>query len=1331
MTHLTLNLLGGFEAAIDAEPITTFGADKVRALLAFLAIESSRPHRRAKLSGMFWPDLPEKKAAHNLSQSLLRLRKVLQEKKASTDSSFLVVTPQNIQFNTYSSYQLDVLHFHELLTLCHQHHHSEAANCDVCAQWRSQAAELYQGDLLAGFFIPDSVAFEEWRLVQQEALHRQALETLDWLAVYHEQRGEFDRVQAYARRQTALEPWREEAHVQLMRALAQSGQPAAALRQYEQYQEILAEELGIKPGVEASALYSQILSGELVQPAAPPPDAREAVWLSSQGERRQITTLACSRNIQAESEELGEQTTSCERHCESVFHRFGGQRAPRQGSACLVYFGYPQAYEDAARRAVHAGLEVAAALDGNESVRIGIHTGIMAVGKMRGPRWQDRDLTGSAFETARDCQRQAGPGEVVISEDTRRLVQESFDLRPLVPQTAGASKQPLQVYQVAGERSRQSRLDWLAQTQRLTTFTGRVEEMTRLRASLDKVLQGTGQAVFLSGEPGIGKSRLIWELKKSAPTIGTLTSGTQSNQPPVCWLSSRCLPHYQNSSLYPVIELLEQLLGFQADDSIEIRQEKLTGMLAWYGLDRPSTLWLLSLLLGLPTGAPTPETITKAQREQMRALFIELLQKRAAEQPLVLVVEDLQWSDPSTIDWLGQSIDGLADAPCLTLLTARPDFNPIWLSHQDLRPNLHLLTLDPLRPEQAEQMVMNLAGENMLAEEIRSHITAKTDGIPLFVEELTKTLLEHSAFEGKANQTAKIPVTLLDSLAARLDRQGTAKETAQWAAVIGREFSYPILQACTAYDEQRLQNDLAHLIEAELVSPLGDTPLNGPARYTFRHALMQEAAYTSLLKRTRQLYHRHIAEMLETRFPQIAETRPELLAQHYANADLPTQAADFWLQAGKQATVQGATLEARTFFDRVIEWIEPEDSERRWQALLGRETALFFRGERAAQKADVDALLELAEITNDDTRRAQAQTRLARYASSQADYREQLAAAEAAVTAARRAGDLTIEVESLAYKVTALMRLGERAAVQQAVERTLAQAQKVGDDHIRAYAMAAIALYYLEDGDLARAARFLNRSLEAAGRTPTRHLDLESHYQGHLGFTYAQLGLYTQAREALEAGLKLADLMGIGRFQAYHMLNLGFVNWRTGDLETAVQMEEDALREYLATGETFGQAAGRAYLGYIYEEMGDPARAAKYLAESRAGFAEIGVDADKFEAQAVEARVALSQGRHEQARQLVREVWHYLGERGTEGLSSPGWIFLCVADVLEEIDVPDISLRDVITTGYGKLMESAEKISDDDWRRSFLENVVENRAIVERWERVVNEATAVPNLPCF
>ncbi len=1355
MAHLSLSFLGGFEATFDAEPITSFGADKARALLAFLAIEASRPHRRAMLSAMFWPDLPEKKAAHNLSQNLLRIRQALRENIPNTHPPFLLATPQDVQFNIHGDCQLDVTRFRELLNLCTQHHHTDATNCGVCIQWLGQAAEIYRGDLLAGLLVPDSYAFEEWRLVQQEALRQQALETLRRLAAYYEQRGEFERVGDYARRQIALEAWNEEAHLQLMRALVQSGQTSAALRQYEIHRRTLVEELGIKPSIDITKFYEQIRSKGEAGPIAVQPGEGSAIWLPSEGERRQITTLVCSHGPVGDFDEAQEQIAFCERHCKVIFNRFNGWRAPRQGGACLVYFGYPQAFEDAARRAVHSGLAVIEALKGSGNVRIGVHTGPVMVGERRGRRWQDRDLVGAGVEIARDCQSQAGPGEMLITEDTRRLVQEFFDFQARGTPAVGVARQTIQVYRVRQESHAQSRLDWLAQTQRLTAFTGREAVLARLEAIREEAFQGKGQVVLLSGEPGIGKSRLTLELKKSMPIAGALTASTPGQPPLALWFDSQCLPHYQNTSLYPVIGLLEGLLGFEASDSSDVRREKLNGMLARYRLNRPAAVWLLSLLLGLLSEAPAPETITKDQREQIRQIFIALVQKRAAEQPLVLVIEDLQWSDPSTVDWLGLSIGPFSAAPCLTVLTARPGFHPAWMPDQvipgsqgsaarrpgmrkaknerranhNLHPGLLVLYLDPLGAEQAGQMLDDLAGESRLDEETRRYIITQTDGIPLFIEELTKTLLERVVFQDKTNTGSEIPTTLLDSLVARLDNLEAAKETAQWAAVLGREFYDQILQACVPYDEQRLQDDLARLIEAELVSPVHTTPqelwpdlLVVPAakrsrRYAFKHALVLDAAYALMPKRTRQAYHRRVAEVLETRFAQIAETQPEVLAEHYANAGLRSQAVDCWLRAGKRATAQGATLEASIFFDRAIAGIEVADNERRWQALEGRETALCFRGEREAQKADIAALLELAETLADETRRAQAQIRQARYASSQADYQEQLKAADAAIDAAGRAGATTLEVEALAYKVTALMRLGERVALPHTVERILAQTQKIDDDHIRAYAFAAVALYSFEAGDLTRAVQFLTQSLEAAGNSRGRHLELESQYYGHLGFTYAQLGLYEQARQALETGLNLANLMGLGRYQAYHQINLGFVCWRMGDLNTAIQMEGQALKEYTATGERFGQAVCQAYLGCILKEAGDPTNAAKYLAKARAGFAELGVEPDAYEAQAAEARVASVQGQQEAARRLAKEVWDYLCEHGTEGLSSPAQVYICLADVLEAVEIPGIVLGEVIEAGYHDLMQRTDRISDPDWRRSFLENVAENRAILERWKR--------------
>lgn len=1309
MAHLSLSFLGRFSVLLDAEPVTAFGSEKVRALLAYLAVESAHAHRRTALTAMFWPDSTDKKAAHSLSQTLLRLRQALREK--DYPDSFLVVTPQDVQFKYWGDCQLDVVRFRELFHLASQHVHAAGSPCEVCAQWLAQAVELYQGDLLAGLFVADSVAFEEWRVVQQEKLHGQALEMLTRLADYHEQRQEFDRVQNYARRLISLEPWHEAAHLQIMRALVQSGQHSAAMRQYEVYQRALAETLGIKPSAELTQLYKQIHEDT----SAPGTEAGpgEDPWLSRQGERKQVTALVCNLGAEYDPERFEDQVMVCERHCKNIFHRFGGRRVLRHGGACLTYFGYPLAYEDAARRAVHSGLAVAATLKehGYEQVRIGIHTGIMMVGESRGQNLMDRDLVGNTPDIARDCQRLAPVGTVLITEPTQHLIQDSFEFQPLEISKAHPGV-PYPLYQVQGEKGTPGRLDWLAQTQRLTPFIGRTDEMTYLSGLLKKVRQGQGQVVLLTGEPGIGKSRLLWELRDHALSQTEATVSTPG-QRPFLWFTSKCLPHYQNTSLYPIIGLLENILQFQPSDSGEVKREKLADLLAGYGFNHPSTLWLLSIFLNLPTGTPAPETITPSQREQIRQLLVALLQKFATEQPLVIGLEDLHWSDPTTIDWIGQSLASLASVPCLVLFTARPEFRfPPELP-------LHTRALAPLWREQALQMVTNLTGEALMDEETRQHIVTQTDGIPLFIEELTKSLLEQPMRKNALQKDTAIPHTLRDSLSARLDHLGPAKETAQWASLLGREFSYPILRACLPFDEGRLQSDLARLIVAELISPLyiasPHQPSNVPERYLFRHALVQEAAYASMLRRTRQVSHRRVAEIIETRFPQIAETQPEVLAEQYASANLPTRAITYWLRAGERATAQGATLEARNFYERALKLVEPDDLQRRWQVLLGRESVFNFRGERDAQKADIAALLDLAESLDDDERRAQAWICQARYASSKADFHGQLDSAEAAILAADRANAPVLEGEALAHKITALLRLGERTEVKKIVEKTLALTQNLADPHIQAYAWAAIAIFYIEIGDLVMAVRFLKQSLEAAQVSKVRHLDLESQYYGHLGFAYLQLGLYAEAQQALEKGLELANLMQVGRFQAYLRVNLGVVHWRLFHLDVAVQMEEQALREYSLTGEVFGQAACHAYLGYIYEAMQVWDRAAHHLQEACHSFAELEVDPDKYEAQAAQARVALAQGRLDKACDLATQVWQYLSAHGTEGLNSPAWVYLCLIDVFEKLEVPEITVAQIVETGYRELCRKADMIHEADWRKSFLENVAENKILVEKW----------------
>jgi len=1290
MPHLSLTFLGGFAATLDGQPLTTFGTDKVRALLAYVAVESGRPHQRSALAALFWPDLPPAKAGHNLSQTLVRLRRALNENMAR--QPLVLITSQNIQFNSIGDWQLDVARFTDLLAAIRQHAHSQAETCRTCMTWLAQAAELYRGDFLAGFILRDNTTFEEWQLVQQEALRRQAIDVFSRLVTYSEIHNEPELVRRYAEKLVTLDPWHEQGLLKLMRVLALNGQAAAAVERYVSYSRILTEEFGILPPAEVTALFKQIQAGQI----RPETGGASSVPAFKPGERRQITALVCSRWYPAgpiDPEELHQHMTQCGPRCQQILDRYGGHRQQHHGDGCLIYFGYPQSYEDTARRAVHAGLALTAAGQEIELVRVGIHTGIMVVGGSSGSSSTSPEPIGDVPGVARSCSALAEPGSVVMTENTERLVRGWFDYQSLGEQHLTNEQYSLELHRVRGASAEQRRLAWLAHVQHLTPLVGRGRELKQMAADLTTAAQGRGQIITLRGESGIGKSRLVWELR-------------QIDVSSAVWLESGCLPYFQNTSLYPMVKLLEQLLGFADEDSPEIKQTKLDSALTRYDLSYPAATWLMALLLELPTDRPAPAMVTVQQRERMREIFVALVQKQAAEQPLVLVIEDLHWADPSSIDWLVASLDALTTTRCLILLTYRPSFNPPWLPGSQL----HSLDLMPLSQTDVKQMVAQLTDQTALPDEICRRIVDQSDGTPLFVEELSKMLIE----AGARVFPRDIPTTLRDSLLARLDRVGAARETAGWAAALGRDFAYSILAAVVPYDEQRLQADLTTLIGAELVSVrLGAAE----ALYSFKHALIQEAAHASLLKRTSQNYHRHIAETYTARFPHIAEAQPEILAQHYSQADLPNQAVDYWLRAGDHATAQGATQEARTFFDRALALIEPTDCERRWRAVLAREAVLNLREERAAQSLDVASLLELAEALDDDTRRVEALLRQATYANLMEDFQLMLQASEAAVVAAARHGNLALEVMALSRKIVALARLERWEAARLLIDEVLAKLPEVKDEAIQYYGLSALGMYYSDIGDLAHSLQLALQSVEIARRVGER--SRESGLLANVGLHYAKLGLYALARAGHEQGLVLAEVVGDRRLQTNHRYDLCYVLWCSGDRDNARALGERALRELRTSGyRPHGIASCLTYLGLMYEDARDYIVAAAYLKESRALLVGLSLHGPAMEVQAIEARCLLALGQPEDARQLAVEVWSFIKEHGTRTIDFPARVYLCLADVVAQVLTVGVTERDVLDAGYAELRQRAEMINDPEWRRSFIEDEVSNKALIARWQRI-------------
>ena len=663
---------------------------------------------------------------------------------------------------------------------------------------------------------------------------------------------------------------------------------------------------------------------------------------SPEAERRHLTVVFCDL---VESTQLAERldpedyrdvVRTYQAACTEVIERYDGHIAQLLGDALLIYFGWPTAHEDDAQRAVLAGLEILRALaDANRRVkqlyrvelamRVAIHTGLVVVGEMGGGGRQEQLALGAAPNVAARLQALVPTGSVVISGATHALVQGYFTMSDLGAQALKGVASPVQVYQVLQESGAQHRFE-VARRRGLTPFVGRETEVTVLGERWQRARESMGQVVVISGEAGIGKSRLVqilYERVASEPHVH---------------LECRCSPYHQHSAFYPIVDLLERTAGLDRDETAAAKLSKLEAVIAPLRLLVETPVPLLAALLSIPLG-DTYEALSltpEQQRQRTLTTLLAMVTSWAEQRSVLLVIDDLHWVDPSTREFLDLLIDQVPTLPLCVVLTCRPSFQPPW----GLRTYLTPLQLARLSHEQVEAMVKRITGGRPLPSEVMHHIVTRTDGVPLFVEELTRTVLESNIlreteghYELSAPLTAlSIPTTLHASLLARLDRLGTAKGMAQWGATLGRQFSYALLQASSQRAEEALQRDLKSLVDAELLYQRGVPP---HATYQFKHALIQEAAYASLLRSTRRYYHQRIAQVLTTQFPDTVETQPELVAYHYTEAGLHEQAIAYWQQAGQGAQERSAHEEAIAHFNKGLEALMalPESRERDQQEL--------------------------------------------------------------------------------------------------------------------------------------------------------------------------------------------------------------------------------------------------------------------------------------------------------------------------------------------------------------------------------------------------------------
>jgi class 3 adenylate cyclase/predicted ATPase len=1036
---------------------------------------------------------------------------------------------------------------------------------------------------------------------------------------------------------------------------------------------------------------------DTVEPPAMPAVPREA-------ERRQLTVLfsdlvgSTALAAKLDPEDTARVIRAYQGCCSEVVERWGGQVAKYMGDGMLAYFGWPQAHEDDAERAVRAGLDLTDAIErlvapsGKAlAARVGVATGLVMVGELIGEgAAQEEAAVGQTPNLAARLQALAAPGTVVISHTTRRLVGGLFELADLGPRRLKGFGEPLTAWRVEGEGHAEGRFEAL-HGERLTPLVGREHELGILLERWAWARDGDGQVVLLTGEPGIGKSRLLRALRE------------RLSEEPYTPLSHYCSPYHTNSALYPVIGLLERAARLDRDDPPETQLAKLEAVLARSSDQLEKVVPLLAALLGVPTGERySALTLTpEVQKRRTLQTLVDQVAGLAAERPVLALYEDVHWIDPSTLELLGLLIERIQRLPVLALITFRPEFQPPWTGQAQVT----MLTMGRLGRRQGADLVARVTGAKPLPVEIVEQIVSRTDGIPLFVEELTKTVLEsdlladagdHYELSGPLPPLA-IPTTLHDSLMARLDRLAPVKEIAQIGSVLGREFSHDLLAAVSPLSETDLSSALDQLVASELVFRRGIPP---EAIYVFKHALVQDAAYQSLLKSKRQQLHARIATILEERFPDTGEAAPEVLARHLTEAGLADRAISYWRRAGELAAARSANVEATAHLSKGLELIgTPSDfSEHRDEELalqlaiggtliatkghpapevgrtysrawalcdqLGRSAELFpvLRGlwnfhlvrcelQRARDLAE--RLVTLAEEQGTPIHRALARRArgatlfyLGHFGDAAAAVSEGIAIDDAIadwgdpahlLLYTERAG-----VVCRLYSAWALWYLGFPDRALQEVEAGIALAQRLDHVHSLAFALNWAALLH----DLRREFAMSRRRAEAAIEIGTEYGLSQWLAQAVIcrGFALVGLGESADGIAQLETGRAAWNGTGARVLDSQWLGLIAEAHVRAGQVDDALAALDRAGEIVGATGERHYQAELHRLRGAVLAQSGDDGEAASWF--HRALDTARSQQAKSLELRAATslARLWRDQGKRAEAHDLLAPVYGWFTE---------------------------------------------------------------------------------------
>ena len=940
------------------------------------------------------------------------------------------------------------------------------------------------------------------------------------------------------------------------------------------------------------------LGGPTTPPPAKPSAAIESAPRES-AERRHLTVMFCdlvgstALSARMDPEDLREVISAYQRCVTETVRRFGGFVAKYMGDGVLVYFGYPQAHEHDAERSVRAGLELVAAVTELKSpvslqVRVGIATGLVVVGDLVGSgEAQERGIVGETPNLAARLQGLAEPGMVVIADGTRRLIGNLFELRDLGPKDLKGIAGPVRAFAAVRASSVEGRFEAL-HASGLTALVGREEETELLLRRWSRAKTGEGQVVLLSGEAGIGKSRLTAALLERLATE------------PHTRLRYFCSPQHTDSALFPIIGQMERAARLARDDIPQVKLDKLDALLAQSSTSANDAA-LFAEMLSLPNDGryPALDLAPEQRRQKTLEALVSQTEALARQNPVLMIFEDAHWTDPTSLEVFGRVVDRIRTLRVLLLVTFRPEFEAPWIG----QPHVTALTINRLTQRDVVAMIDRVVGNKLIPATIRQDIIERTDGIPLFVEEMTKAVLEAES-EGEARRTAAavpspalaVPASLHASLMARLDRLGAAKEVAQIGAAIGREFSHALLAAVVGKPEAELGSALDRLINAGLLFRQGVAP---HATYLFKHALVQDAAYGTLLREPRRALHARIAEVLESQFAEIAESQPELLARHCTEAGLIEKAAGLWGKAGQQSLTRSALIEAAAQFTRALAQI----------AALPV-TAALRRDQIKLQVGLANALIHVKGYAAPETKSAFRQARglieqaealgeplddplllfsvlygfwLGAYLAFNGDLLRELAA-EFLTLAEKQGATVPLVIAhrimgiTLAFTgdiVEARARYDQALALYDPAEHRPLATRFGTDARVQALSFRALTLWLLGYPEAAQAD--IDHAVKEAreiGNAATLMLALAV-----TNYTHLLCGNYVAANALADELVVLADEKGASLRKAEGMFQRGCVLALTGRAADAVQMITSGVTAWRSTGATVLDAVAHVVLG--------------------------------------------------------------------------------------------------------------------------------------------------------